>query len=104
MTKDFNYNHLVRPFGPPIGLYDIPEELCTQINSLVDSESTELIPNGENLAGQIEGEFRISSAACKRMGLGDYLLKTVSRYIEQSIEKNNFVHIDRRLGQQAICT
>ena len=42
MTKDFNYNHLVRPFGPPIGLYDIPEELCTQINSLVDSESTEL--------------------------------------------------------------
>jgi hypothetical protein len=102
MAKDINYNHLVRPFGPPIGLYDIPTELCAQINSLVDSESTELIPNGENLAGQIEGEFRISSAACKKMGLGDYLLKTVSKYIEQSIEKKitSFTLIDVWINRQ----
>lgn len=87
MEETAKYNQIIRPFGPPIGLYDIPEKLCIQLNDLVDSDSPELSPNGENLAGQIEAEYRISANACQKLGLGDYLANAVSTFIEQSTEK-----------------
>jgi hypothetical protein len=87
LEETAKYNQIIRPFGPPIGLYDIPEKLCIQLNDLVDSDSPELSPNGENLAGQIEAEYRISANACQKLGLGDYLANAVSTFIEQSTEK-----------------
>ena len=87
MSQQSTYNHLVRPFGPPLGLYDIPADICLKINELIDTCSKDLSHTGNSLAGQIQGEFEISSAACKRIGLGDYLANVVSRYIKQSTDK-----------------
>lgn len=99
-------DQLFRPFGPPIGLYNIPEGLCREINNLVESDSAELTPNGDNLAGQIEGEYRISSVAVQRTGLGDYLANAVSKYIRQSTEKQiskfvlNDVWVNRQFANE----
>jgi hypothetical protein len=77
-----------RLFGPPIGCYEIPHEICSALNDLVDSNcSAETSDLSDRLAGQVTEELAISQAECQRIGLGQFLANATMQYIQDSTGK-----------------
>ena len=63
--NDEAYLKISRPFGPSLGIVNIPEELINKINNFIDEkiedknkEST-LIDHGSKLVGQVTQEIKL---------------------------------------------
>ena len=76
---------LIRPFGPPIGKFPLPFAFCQIINSLVDSyesgSDVGLEPFGDNLAGEVKSELKLSHQIMESSGLEAYLIRCVKAYV-----------------------
>jgi hypothetical protein len=79
---------LKKPFGPPIGCYEIPADICRALNDLVDSNcSGETTDLSGRLAGQVTEELALSQAVCQEIGLGRFLANMTMQYIQDSTGK-----------------
>ena len=60
---------LFKPFGPPIGKFEMEIDLVNKINNYVDElikdkEKTSKLDAGENLAGQVNQEISFEKSFC----------------------------------------
>ncbi len=83
---------VIRPFGPSIAKLKLPNEIISELNKFVDGiiddkkKSIEL-DHGENLAGNVKQEFRLEPNFCDKSGFSNFLVKSVSKWIELSERK-----------------
>ena len=65
---------IIRPFGPSIAKLKLPNEIILELNKFVDGiisdkkKSIEL-DHGENLAGNVKQEFKVTPEILKSSGL-----------------------------------
>ena len=96
-------SRLLRPFGPPIGCFEIPESIILGLNALVDSGDEEhLSSHGDHLAGEVSDEVRLSSDICEKLGIGQFLASATMQYIKDatSHEIKKFVLLDACIVRQ----
>ena len=83
---------IIRPFGPSIAKLKLPNEIILELNKFVDGiisdkkKSVEL-DHGENLAGNVKQEFKVTPEILKSSGLLNFLANGVSKWIEVSEKK-----------------
>jgi hypothetical protein len=83
---------IIRPFGPSIAKLKLPNEIILELNKFVDGiigdkkKSIEL-DHGENLAGNVKQEFKVTPEILKSSGLLNFLANGVSKWIEVSEKK-----------------
>ena len=64
---------IIRPFGPSIAKLKLPNEMISELNKFVDQtiddekKSNEL-DHGENLAGNVKQEFKLTTEILKSSG------------------------------------
>ncbi len=81
-----------KPFGPSIAKVTIPEDIIKKLNEYVDKtiadehKSNEL-DWGKRLAGNVKQEFRLEPNFCDKSGFSNFLVKSVSKWIELSERK-----------------
>lgn len=80
---------LVRPFGPPIGLFPMPLDLVLALNSWADErldlEVLAAIDFSSQLAGEVFSELKIPDDVARATGLFDYLKRCVAGYIRSAV-------------------
>jgi len=78
--------HLLRPFGPPIGFFQLPENLTDILMEITDQiiASDNKISHGASLAGQIEEEPLIPEQILKEAGLDKYFKHCAKAYTIQT--------------------
>ena len=62
---------LFKPFGPPVGKFEMKIDLVNKINNYVDElikdkEKTSKLDAGENLAGQVNQEISFEKSFCEK--------------------------------------
>ena len=83
---------IIRPFGPSIAKLKLPNEIILELNKFVDgiiSDKKKSIEfdHGENLAGNVKQEFKVTPEILKSSGLLNFLANGVSKWIEVSEKK-----------------
>ena len=82
---------LFKPFGPPIGKFEMEIDLVNKINNYVDElikdkEKTSKLDAGENLAGQVNQEISFEKSFCEKF-ITPTLIKNITAYIFASTKK-----------------
>ena len=83
---------IIRPFGPSIAKLKLPNEMISELNKFVDQtiedekKSNEL-DHGENLAGNVKQEFKLTTEILKSSGFLNFLANGVSKWLEVSEKK-----------------
>ena len=82
---------LFKPFGPPIGKFEMEIDLVNKINNYVDElikdkEKTAKLDAGENLAGQVNQEISFEKSFCEKF-ITPTLIKNITAYIFASTKK-----------------
>ena len=78
---------LHRPFGPSIGELPLPESIVHELNSLVDTESSNrsvFEDIGHLLAGEIASELRLKNSTCDQLGVTDFLAQCAGALVLNS--------------------
>ena len=78
---------LHRPFGPSIGELPLPESIVHELNSLVDTESSNrsvFEDIGHRLAGEIASELRLKNSTCDQLGVTDFLAQCAGALVLNS--------------------
>ena len=108
MSSEVNLDFsLVRAFGPPIGLTNIPQLIVKKLNTFVDNEvenNTELAKNldhGKKLAGQVKQEILIPKEILEP-DLFSFLLNITKHYVKIGTNKDitKFEMIDAWIVRQ----
>ena len=81
-----------KPFGPSIAKVTIPEDIIKKLNEYVDKTITDEDKSkeldwGKRLAGNVKQEFRLEPNFCDKSGFSNFLVKSVSKWIELSERK-----------------
>ena len=82
---------LFKPFGPPIGKFEMEIDLVNKINNYVDElikdkEKTSNLDVGKNLAGQVNQEISFEKSFCEKF-ITPTLIKNITAYIFASTKK-----------------
>ena len=82
---------LFKPFGPPIGKFEMEIDLVNKINNYVDElikdkEKTSKLDAGENLAGQVNQEISFEKSFYEKF-ITPTLIKNITAYIFASTKK-----------------
>jgi hypothetical protein len=83
---------ILKPFGPTIGMVEIPKNLIESLNNYIDKivkdekKSNEL-DYGKKLVGNVTQEFIIEKDFAKKIGWIDFLSKGVAAWISYSTGK-----------------
>ncbi|MEQ8226779.1 MAG: putative 2OG-Fe(II) oxygenase [Rhodospirillales bacterium] len=86
MSSDAEIEYeLMRPFGPSIGDFTVPEFLVDNLNAFVDATGADTEKSGEldhssYLAGEVEQEIKVPPEILKQ-GLGQYLMDVTGAYV-----------------------
>ena len=81
MNSSTIQGHIIRPFSPAIGKYKLPNEIINLINAhvddiLKDQNKIDELYNGDNLAGEIKYEVKITKEF-----LDKHLFNTFKNYV-----------------------
>ena len=82
---------LFKPFGPPIGKFEMEIDLVNKINNYVDElikdkEKISKLDAGKNLAGQVNQEISFEKSFCEKF-ITPTLIKNITAYIFASTKK-----------------
>ena len=86
--KNLNMD-FVRPFGPPIGIVQMPNGLVNEINDYIDGlsrEKTEKLDHGKSLAGNVNKEILLEKSIVEKNWL-PFISKTAQVYVELHYKK-----------------
>jgi len=91
MTNEKIHGEIVRPFSPAIGKYKIPTDTIHKLNIHIDNiikdqNKIEELYNGNNLAGEIKYEVKISKDFLEE-SLSNLLKNYVFNYIKLALNK-----------------
>ena len=83
---------VLKPFGPSIAKFNLPQKIIDNINSHVDKviknkDKIKKLDYGSNLAGQVKQEFILEKEIIDK-GLGSFLFKAIKKYIYQASNQN----------------
>lgn len=86
-TTDFK---LMKPFGPDIGLYQIPSEVYEKLIMLSDKvlKNEDRVDWGKNLVGQIAEEPWLSNKEMEEEGILQYLNMMLYNYVWNSLTRS----------------
>jgi hypothetical protein len=87
-SNDLTFS-IARPFGPSIGKFDIPDQLCDKINQMVDDPALAkecFVKWSDNLVGEVSSELLIKPDVCMSLGLTDFLARCTQAYINKSVD------------------
>ena len=89
--QDRNKLDILKPFGPSIGVTNLPASLIEKINNFIDDvvkseEKSKELDMGKNLAGEVTQEISLPDEIIKD-DLYNFLNKAVKIYIEHITEK-----------------
>ena len=81
-----------KPFGPSIAKVTITEDIIKKLNEYVDKtiadeDKSKELDWGKRLAGNVKQEFRLEPNFCDKSGFSNFLVKSVSKWIELSERK-----------------
>ena len=81
-----------KPFGPSVAKVTIPEDIIKKLNEYVDKtiadeDKSKELDWGKRLAGNVKQEFRLEPNFCDKSGFSNFLVKSVSKWIELSERK-----------------
>ena len=83
---DFN---LMKPFGPDMGLFQIPSEVLGKLIELTDEilKDKDRVDWGTHLVGQVKEEPWVSNKQLKEIGVYDYLQNMLYNYVWNSLAR-----------------
>jgi len=86
--KDTDFN-LVKPFGPDIGMFQVPSEVLKKMLKITDKvlEDEKRIDWGHNLVGNVKEEPWVSNEVLKEEGIYDYLQNMLYNYVFNSLTR-----------------
>ena len=85
-NTDFN---LMKPFGPDMGLFQIPSEVLGKLIDLTDKilKDKDRVDWGTHLVGQVKEEPWVSNKQLKEIGVFDYLQNMLYNYVWNSLAR-----------------
>ena len=88
VSKKTDFN-LVKPFGPDLGMFQIPDEVQRKFIDLTDKvlEDQERVDWGKNLVGNIKEEPYVSNKDLQEVGLYPYLQSMLYNYVWNSLTR-----------------
>ena len=101
LAKATNFN-LVKPFGPNLGMFNVPPEVLKTLIKLTDKilEDENRVDWGNNLVGQVKEEPWVSNEILKEAGIYQYLSMMLYNYVWNSLTRDGHelekleVHLD----------
>ena len=90
VEKDFE---IIQPFGPSVLKAKIPEEIVNKLNLyideiILDNNKVSGLNHGQNLVGDVTQEFKLEKSFMKKSGWGEFLAKSVHKWLQISIQQN----------------
>ena len=84
---------LIQPFGPSVLKVKIPEEIVNKLNLYIDeiilnNNKASGLDHGKNLVGDVTQEFKLEKTFMEKSGWGEFLAKSVHKWILVSIQQN----------------
>lgn len=85
-NTDFN---LIKPFGPDIGMFQIPSEVLARMIEITDKvlQDEKRIDWGKNLVGNIKEEPWVSNEVLKEKGIYGYLQNMLYNYVMNTLSR-----------------
>ena len=86
LKKNNQNMEILKPFGPSIAKFNIPEEIILKMNNYVeetilDKKKSDDLDYGNNLAGNVQQEFRLDVEFMKKNNWAEFLGKSCQKWL-----------------------
>ena len=94
LKKDKKRIEVIKPFGPSIIKFQMPEELVNEINLYVDkiildNSKIEKLDHSKSLAGQVTQEFILEIEFMKKIKWAEFLMDAFTQWLKYEYPKRN---------------